>query len=180
VRQFVQDAAGIVRMFVKGATEKARSKIKATYGVDITDKGVLKQIVDMAKQSFGGNIDMAIRSQQVRDIIELYAMSTGQSTGRLPATMQPVNLVQSGGSLYQSKGGGAGLGDLASLDSIGGGVASNAPAIVVPLQIDSKAVGNVIIKDGRVVAEGAISAMKSNNGRRQMTALQVSPGLLTV
>ena len=30
--------AGAVRIFVKGATEKAREKIKALYGVDISDK----------------------------------------------------------------------------------------------------------------------------------------------
>ena len=55
--------AGVARLFVKGAQEKAREKIKATYGVDISDNGVLKQIVEMAKQGFGGNLDMAIRSQ---------------------------------------------------------------------------------------------------------------------
>jgi len=41
---------------------------------------VLQQIVDIAKQSCGGNLDMAIRTQQVRDLIQLYAMSTGQQT----------------------------------------------------------------------------------------------------
>ena len=44
-------AAGIVRLFVKGAQEKAREKIKATYGVDISYKGLLKQIVDIAKRA---------------------------------------------------------------------------------------------------------------------------------
>jgi len=29
-------------------------------------------------------------------------------------------------------------------------------------QIDSTAVGNVVIQDGRIVAQGAITAMKSN------------------
>jgi hypothetical protein len=41
--------AGLVRLFVKSAEEKAREKIKALYGVDISDKGLLKQIVDTAK-----------------------------------------------------------------------------------------------------------------------------------
>ncbi len=68
--------AGMVRMFIKGAQEKAREKVKATYG-DISDKAIPKQIVDTAKQMFGGNLDMAIRSQQIRDIIDLYAISTG-------------------------------------------------------------------------------------------------------
>jgi ABC-type Na+ transport system ATPase subunit NatA len=36
----------------------------------------------------------------------------------------------------------------------------------------------VIIQNGRVVTQGAITAMKSNAGRREMTALQLSPGTL--
>jgi hypothetical protein len=51
-------------------------------------------------------------------------------------------------------------------------------AIVIPLQIDSQAVGSVVIQNGRVVTQGAITAMKSNSGRREMTALQLSPGTL--
>jgi hypothetical protein len=178
--------AGLVRLFVKSAEEKAREKIKALYGVAISDKGLLKQIVDTAKQAFGGNLDVAIRSQQIRDLIQLYAMSTGQPTRGMPATVHPLDIVQTGGSLYQSPGysnGTAlpGLGGLPTLDTIGSGVASGAGlgTTVVNLQIDSKTVGNVIIQNGRVVAQGAINAMKANAGRRELTALQVSPGLVT-
>jgi len=178
--------AGLARLFVKSAEEKAREKIKALYGVDISDKGLLKQIVDAAKQAFGGNLDMAIRSQQVRDLVQLYAMSTGQPTRGMPATVHPLDVVQTGGSLYQSPGysNGSvlpGFGGLPTLDTIAGGVASGAGlgTTVVNLQIDSKTVGNVIIQNGRVVAQGAINAMKANAGRRELTSLQVSPGLLT-
>ena len=120
-----------VRLFIKGAVEKARQKIKDLYGVDIPDKGVLQQIVDTAKQSYGGNLDMAIRTAQIRDLIQLYAMSTGQATKGMPATVHPLDLVQKGGSLYQSPGysnGTAlpGMGGLPTLDSIAGGVASGA------------------------------------------------------
>jgi hypothetical protein len=167
--------AGIVRLFIKGAQEKAREKIKATYGVDISDKGLLKQIVDLAKQSFGGNLDMAIRSQPVRDLVELYAMSTGQKPNGLAGSTRPLDLVQSGGLLSQPTGYFNGT----ALDRIGGGTPSAAPPIVIPLQIDSKAVGTVIIQNGRLVTEGAITAIKSNAGRREMTSLQLSPGLLT-
>lgn len=49
---------------------------------------------------------------------------------------------------------------------------------MIPLQIDSQAVGNVVIQNGRVVTQGEITAMKSHAGRREMTALQLSPGTL--
>jgi len=94
--------AGIVRMFIKGAADKAKEKIKALYGVDISDKGVLQQIVDTAKSGFGGNIDMAIRSPQVRDLIQLYAMTTGQKISGMPGSVTPLSLVETGGSLFQS------------------------------------------------------------------------------
>ena len=94
-------AAGLVRLFVKGAEEKARQKVKAAHGVDISDKNLLKQIVDTAKQAYGGNLDMAIRSKPVLELIQLYAMSTGQNSP-LQAAPRPVNLVQQGGGIFQA------------------------------------------------------------------------------
>lgn len=120
-------AAGLVRLFIKGATQKAREKIKALYGVNIPDRGLLQQIVETAKQSFGSNLDVAIRSPQIRDLIELYAMSTGQSTSGLPTTVKPLRLVQQGGSLFQQAGGGA------SLHRVIGGTPSNAGSVVIRL-----------------------------------------------
>ena len=176
--------AGVVRLFVKGAAEKAHDKIKALYGVDVSDKGVLQQVVDTAKSAFSGNLDLAIRSPQMRDLIQLYAMSTGQKPTGMPGAVTPVSLVESGGGLYQATqyNNGqplAGLAGLPSFDQVGGGSMTNAGGtVVIPLQIDSQAVGNVVIQNGRVVTQGAISAMKSNAGRREMTALQLSPGTL--
>ncbi len=183
-------AAGMVRLFVKGAVEKAREKIKALYGVDISDKSVLQQIVDTAKQTYGGNLDMAIRTAEIRDLIKLYAMSTGQPTKGMPATVHPLDLVQSGGSLYQSQGYSNGtalssLGSLPSLDSIGSGVASGAQPMVI--QLDGQATTSLlrgeavqaIVSNPRAVASASMTAAKSNAGRRELTSLQMSPGLLT-
>jgi hypothetical protein len=171
--------AGLVRLFVKGAEEKAREKIKATYGVDIRDKGVLRQIVDIAKQAFGGNLDMAIRSQQIRDLVELYALSTGQSTSGLPATVRPVSLLQHGGSLFQSSSGSL------ALDRIGGGTPSSAAGptvinITVPgaKEFFEKETVRVVVENPRAVQSAAMTATKASAGRREMTGLQLSPGLI--
>lgn len=177
--------AGIVRLFVKGAQEKAREKIKARYGVDIQDKTILRQIVDMAKSAYGGNLDMAIASDQVRELVALYAMTTGQKGTGLPTSMQPVSLIQSGGSLFQGAAYSNGtpvpsLGGLTSLDSIAQGRTSNAGGtVVVNIGFDSKMIGTAIVRDGRVVTQGAVNGMKSNANRRELTALQLSPGTLT-
>jgi Holliday junction resolvasome RuvABC DNA-binding subunit len=171
--------AGLVRLFVKGAEEKAREKIKATYGVDIRDKGVLKQIVDIAKQGFGGNLEAAIRSQQIRDLVELYALSTGQGTSGLPATMRPVSLLQQGGSLFQSSSGGL------TLAPLGGGTPSAAAAptvinITVPgaKEFFEKETVRVVVENPRAVQSAAMTATKASAGRREMTGLQLSPGLI--
>jgi len=71
---------GLSGLLFKSATQQAHDKIKSVYGVDISDNGILNQIVQMAKQGFGGNLDVAIRSEQVRQLIELYAMTTGQNS----------------------------------------------------------------------------------------------------
>lgn len=181
--------AGIVRLFVKGADEKAKAKIKALYGVDISDKGVLKQIVDTAKSAFGGNLDLAIRSPQVRDLIQVYAMTTGQKPTGMPGTVTPLSLVETAGSLFQSPSynNGSplpGLSGLPSLDKIGGGTPSAAGPTVINITVPGakeffeKETVRVVVENPRAVQSAAMTATKANAGRREMTGLQLSPGLI--
>ena len=182
--------AGTIRMFIKGANEKAREKVKALYGVDISDKGVLKQIVDLAKSTYGGNLDMALRSPQIRDLINLYAMTTGQKPQGLQATTpQPMSFVESGGSLFQSPSyvNGSQLPStvgMPGLDSIGAGMPSGATTVNY-ISIPAAQVGDFL--EGKVIqvmnqpgnASAALQAsFASNNGRREITAMQLSPGTL--
>jgi hypothetical protein len=170
--------AGLVRLFVKGAQEKAREKIKAIYGVDVREKNILAEIVNIAKQGFGSNLDMAIRSQQIRDLVELYALSTGQSTAGLPATVKPVSLLQQSGGLFQSSTGGL------TMDRIGGGSPSRAAPTVINITVPGakeffeKETVRVVVENPRAVQSATIAATKQNAGRREMTGLQLSPGLI--
>ncbi|MCC6362137.1 MAG: hypothetical protein IT165_01355 [Bryobacterales bacterium] len=182
-------AAGIVRLFVKGAQEKAREKIKAVYGVDISDKAILKQIVDTAKSAYGGNLDVAIQSQQVREFVELYAMTTGQTYGVKSTQVQPVSLAQSGGSLFQAPNYSNGaalssLGGLPSLDTIGRGAPSGGGLVVnitVPgaKEFFEKETVRVVVENPRAVQSATMTATKQNAGRREMAALQTGVGLVT-
>jgi len=174
--------AGTARLFVKSAEEKAREKIRATYGVDIRDKAVLRQIVETAKQAFGGNLDAAIRSQQVRDVIELYAMATGQSTAGLPPSMRPVSLAQQGGALFQQT---LTAGAAPALDRISAGTPQAAGPIVINISVPGakeffeKETVRVVVENPRAVQSAALTATRANAGRRELTALQLSPGTLT-
>lgn len=92
--------AGTIRLFFKTGVEKVREKIKATYpGIDISDKGVLTQILNVAKQSYGGNIDIAIRSPEVRSLIELYGLAHGQNVKGIVAHAQASVFSNTGGVL---------------------------------------------------------------------------------
>ena len=179
--------AGFVRLFVKGAMEKAREKVKALYGVDISDKNILQQIVEMAKSSYGGNLDMAIRTPQIRDLIELYGMTTAQkmAPGNI---MRPATMYQSGGALYSAPnysngtplpiGGGTPL-------PIGGGQQRAGAPVYVQLDADatqeflSGRMAETIRSNPRAVASSNLAATKQNYGRRENMALQFSPSSLT-
>jgi len=204
--------AGLIGLFRKSAVEKAREKIRAIYGVEVRDKGILRQVVEIAKQSFGGSLDTAIRGAQIRELIVLYALSTGQR-GNFPAKMQPLIVAQSAGVLYpmpagltQPAGisplpsglvqpGGAGpAGEPGEIGAIGKGLMnrvisqvkqeiSTAVRVEVPLTLDGQVIERktleVMLKNGRAVSAAIVSGAKANAGRRELAALQLSPGALT-
>jgi hypothetical protein len=88
---------------VETPEREAARLIRSVYGLNI-DSGstTIKQIGMMAKQEFGGSVSVAIRSPQVRELLQLYADSTGQkSSVLLNQQIHAASLVESGGSLYQ-------------------------------------------------------------------------------
>jgi hypothetical protein len=89
---------------VETPEREASRLIKQIYGINMDSTSTtIQQIVAMAKQSFGGTISIAVRSSQVRDLIKLFADSTGQRSTMLTAMqVHSASLTQSGGSLYQS------------------------------------------------------------------------------
>lgn len=92
---------GLAGLFRKSPEQKVKEKVQNAYGVDISDKKLLSQIAEMAKQNFAANFDTAIRSQQVVELVRLYALTTGQSTSRLPKEVTSSTIVQQEGKLAQ-------------------------------------------------------------------------------
>lgn len=175
--------AGTIRLFIKGAEEKIVEKVKAAYGITISKSFARDPLFGIIKQTFGGDINVGIQSQQVRDLIELYAMSTGQSVGSLPR-VKPISAGFSlaGGGLSQlpsySNGQPLSLGQLP-------GTPSSTPQPVV-VQLDPEATVSFlqgqavesINNNPRVVQGAVLTASKQNAGRRQSLALAVNPGVL--
>ena len=91
--------AGTIRLFIKGAAEKAKKRIREIYGVDIQSKQILAQIVDVAKSQYGGDMEVALYSPQIREMIQLYAMTQGQANVQgMGRPMLPVSWAASGGT----------------------------------------------------------------------------------
>lgn len=172
--------AGTIRLFVKGAEEKIVEKVRSVYGVTIPRNFARDPLLGIIKQGFGGNVDVGIRSAQVRDLVELYAMSTGQSTGGI-ATGRPIasSFSLSGGALSQQPVFQNGL-------SLGLGQASNASPAPTVIQLDPAATeaflqGQAIRAMGsnpRAVQGAVAVASRQNAGRREGLALAVNPMLM--
>ena len=167
--------AGMVRMFIKGAAEKLKAKIKDVYQIDVTDKDFLQSIADLAKSSYGGNLDLCIRSSQVRDWLMYYRMQTNQATvgnlGAIDNAARGVSLSGYGGAVSQNAVyvGGAGY-------SYGGALGANAPSST--FQPNPTQTFLTLQIDGRDVNAAVIKTNTGSSGRRESAAILLDP-LLT-
>jgi hypothetical protein len=171
-------AAGLARLFIKGASDKAREKVKSVYSIDVSSKDILQQFVAIAKQSYGGNLDVAVRSQEVRDIVEIYAMSTGQNATGIKPQMQPLSISQRGGVL-------------SILSNYSNGRPVNpvtGASAAAPIQVNITIPGaqefferetlSVVVNNPREVQGAVVSAQRQNVGRQQTAVNLFAPGLI--
>jgi hypothetical protein len=94
---------GIKSLIGKGDRQHAKDLVKQVYGMSIND-ATADQIVQIAKQSYGSQIDVAVRSSQVRDLLKLYAQATGQKSAEdqfVQSQVHSASFVESGGRLQQ-------------------------------------------------------------------------------
>ena len=75
--------------------------VKQIYSLNI-DNATAKQIAGIAKQSYGGHVSSAVRSPEVRQLLQLVAESTGQKSNLFLNDPHGVNLTQAGGLLNQT------------------------------------------------------------------------------
>ncbi|MGA2144113.1 MAG: hypothetical protein ABSH49_04030 [Bryobacteraceae bacterium] len=87
---------------IKSPAIKAANDIKQIYGVDIPENsGTIKQVVGIAQSQFGGDIAVAVRSPNVRQLVMLYSKATDQKMPLSASTPYAGSLVEQGGNLYQ-------------------------------------------------------------------------------
>ncbi len=95
-------ASGITRLFVSSKTEQMVALIKQVYGIGIPkNNGIIAQAIKIADEQFGGSIHAAVYSQPVRQLLQLYALSTGQNqlARGLIATPVAAQFANQGGKL---------------------------------------------------------------------------------
>lgn len=180
--------AGLIRMLFGGAEDKIVEKVRAAYNLRISKQFARDPLLPMIRQQFGGNIDVGIRSPAIRELIELYAMSTGQKAGGIMDRPRNIEMFQSGGRIFESP---SFLGGerLPNLTRSGG--AAQQPAggstTIVNLTMPADAVNDAfngrtqtfISRNVRTVQTAANRALRQNVGRQELAALLMSPTTVT-
>ena len=164
--------------------------MKAQYGITV-DKSFASQLWQQIKTTYAGNVDVGIASPQIRELLELYAWTTGQNGAAASvAKARPVSMVQNSSGVYQmptiangqiygTSGGALPVASAASL-GLGGGGAMN---VHISLNGDSAAkalqgeVVNVASSSPSVFSSGALAGARQSAGRRELAAAMLSPGL---
>ncbi|HEY6272616.1 MAG TPA: transglycosylase SLT domain-containing protein [Terriglobales bacterium] len=87
---------------VESPRHEAIRLVKQIYHIGINN-ATADSIVNIANQSYGGRVGVAVRSPEVRHMLGLYAAGTGQANQFQPGLNEPhgASLVESGGTLYQ-------------------------------------------------------------------------------
>ncbi len=86
---------------VESQRNEAIRLVRQIYALNINN-GTADQIVALAKQKYGNAVSVAVRSPDVRQLLQLYAESTGQKSNLFLNDPHGANLVQANGLLQQS------------------------------------------------------------------------------
>lgn len=194
-------AAGAIRLLFKGRADKIAEKVKAIYGVNISKQFAANPLAKIIDSSYGGDIEVGIRSPQVRDMISLYAQSTGQ---RFPLDNKPqaVSLAINGGKLQQNAaqvdgsmigygGGSAGLSgpvdtlitgssraSVGASQNGGGAITVQTLSLSINGKSAAQALTGQIVRSPDAVGQASLQAAARGSTRRQLAVAQGAPGLL--
>jgi hypothetical protein len=175
-------AAGLIRSFFKSATDKAREKIRDVHKVNVRERKILEQVVEVSRSVYGGNLDAAVRGEEITDLIRLYAMSTDQRIGDTLVPARSYGILQSGGGAFLETRPLSGSGFSGTLQPIQASAAPRVETLI--LQVDGQSAaavlegraGAVIQNNPRLVQRSAVEGQKASAGRRESVATQFAPG----
>lgn len=172
---------GLIGLFRESAEEKIVKRVREIYKVDIPKKYAKDPLLGIIKSQFGGNIDIGLRSAPVRELIELYAMATGQNSLGIVNRPVPSVFSNQGGVFAQVPTSQNGQQVFA-----GAQAASAAPARV-SVQLDGPATTaflqgqtvEAIASSPRAVATANAAGQRTGAGRRESWAGAMRPGYVS-
>jgi hypothetical protein len=85
---------------VESDENKAKRLVKQIYRLSIDNK-LAAQIAGIAKSSYGDDVGMAVRSEQVQKLLRLWAESMGNQTALVNLSPHSASLIEAGGKLNQ-------------------------------------------------------------------------------
>jgi hypothetical protein len=188
--------AGTIRLFIKSPEEKVQEKVKAIWGYSI-DKATAKQIVAIGQQRYGGNLDMAVRAPETRELLSLWAQTYGQKDRFVDERIHSASLIESRGKLYQGAvyDNGTAYGYSSNLPTYGGVQAqplstgspqsgSSGPVIVqvspqATVDLWRTGTAQAIQGDPRGVAQSALQGNQASSSRYGTAVNTLSPSVIT-
>jgi hypothetical protein len=169
---------------VESPESEAKRLIKSLYGVSI-DTSMAKQIVSIAQSKYAGHVSIAVRDQDVRKMLELYAQGTGQKMPLSATTPRGGSLAEQGGNLYQQASYVNGTpytfqSSLPVLGGLGGGTyptpgspnTAGGGGTTIALNINGQPITPEFVTDQ------SLSAQNSSYNRVQQSANMQIPGLM--
>jgi hypothetical protein len=85
---------------VESDQNKAKRLVKQIYRLSIDNK-LAAQIAGIAKSSYGDDVGMAVRSEQVQKLLRLWAESMGNQTALVNLSPHSASLIEAGGRMQQ-------------------------------------------------------------------------------
>jgi hypothetical protein len=171
-------------------TRQAHRLIQSIYGVDIPERsGIVQQIVAMAQEV--GSVSVAVRTPQARQLVEMYALSTGQQNSLFLTTPHAGSLIQQDGRLYQglSYFNGSGYNFQSPFPTLGmssGSIPTYSPFGGSGMNIQLDGPATTALLSGQVarvatpnyVAQQSVAALQTGDSRYRAAAAMLSPQTL--
>ena len=173
-----------------GATSpenQAKQLVKQIYGLSINSQ-TAKQIVSVAQSKYGGQVTVAVRDPEVRQMLMLYANATGQHMPLSATTPLAGSIAEMGGRAYQQSQwiNGVAYNSLGQSNlPVAGGFAGASMGGPTSVQLVLNGSSAADLLDGRIantvnpafVQSQWADAAQSSNGRLQNAATLFRPGL---
>ncbi len=177
-------SGGLEKLFgVESPENEAKRLIRSMYHLNI-QASQARAIVQLANQSYGGRVSVAIRSPEAMRLLGLYAAATGQSFPKYGP--QAGALSETGGRLFQQQtyqyGKGSVLSSNLPVAGFGGGGGYGGGPSTVVLNVSGQSAADLL--EGRIantvdsgyVQDRYSSALAGSNGRLRNSAALLSPG----